>query len=105
MPAYQLNNLTQRFGRRQVLDSISFDARAGEFLVVLGPTGAGKTTLLRTVAGLDLPAAGTVFQDQADITRLPPAQRDMAMVFQNFSLYPRLSVFDNLAFGLRPAWR
>ena len=109
MPRYELRNLTKRFGRITALDDVSFTAAAGEFIVVLGPTGAGKTTLLRVIAGLDRPDAGTVSEARngstADVTPLAPAERDMAMVFQNFSLYPRLSVYDNLAFPLRPTWR
>ena len=109
MPAYEVRNLTKRFGRITALDGVSFTARAGEFIVVLGPTGAGKTTLLRVIAGLDQPDAGSVVEapdgSTLEITPLAPAERDMAMVFQNFSLYPRLSVYDNLAFPLRPKWR
>jgi multiple sugar transport system ATP-binding protein len=109
MPAYEVRNLTKRFGRIAALDDVSFGAREGEFIVVLGPTGAGKTTLLRVIAGLDQPDAGALVESTAgskrDVTPLAPAERDMAMVFQNFSLYPRLSVYDNLAFPLRPKWR
>ena len=109
MPAYELRNVTRRFGRITALQDISFHAREGEFIVVLGPTGAGKTTLLRVVAGLDPPDTGSIIESRdgthLDLTPLAPAARDMAMVFQNFSLYPRLSVYDNLAFPLRPKWR
>ncbi|HEY4330229.1 MAG TPA: ABC transporter ATP-binding protein [Phycisphaerae bacterium] len=105
MPAYRIDKLTKRFGHQTALAGISFEAHQGEFLVILGATGAGKTTLLRTIAGLEQPSGGEIFEDSTPITRATPAQRDMAMVFQNFSLYPRLTVFDNLAFGLRPAWR
>jgi multiple sugar transport system ATP-binding protein len=105
MPRYAIHNLTKRFGRVTALDGVSLDAADGEFIVVLGPTGAGKTTLLRTVAGLEPADAGSITADGADVSSLAPAERDMAMVFQNFSLYPRLSVYDNLAFPLRPRWR
>jgi multiple sugar transport system ATP-binding protein len=109
MPAYELHELTRRFGRIAALDHVSFAAREGEFIVVLGPTGAGKTTLLRVIAGLDRPDAGSVFESRSgstvNVTALAPAARDVAMVFQNFSLYPRLSVYENLAFPLRPKWR
>ena len=105
MPAYTISNLIKRFGRTTALDDLSFHLAAGEFVVVLGPTGAGKTTLLRTLAGLEKPDAGTIIENTSDITHLTPAARDMAMVFQNFSLYPRKTVRENLAFGLRPAWR
>lgn len=105
MPRYDIENLTKRFGRITALDDVSFSAEQGEFVVILGPTGAGKTTLLRTLAGLERPDAGLITADSYDITPLPPAQRDMAMVFQNFSLYPRWTVAENLAFPLQPKWR
>ncbi len=109
MPAYEVRDLTKRFGRITALDDVSFNAGEGEFIVVLGPTGAGKTTLLRVIAGLDRPDAGGVIEatngSTIDVTAHAPAERDMAMVFQNFSLYPRLSVYENLAFPLRPKWR
>ena len=109
MPAYEVRNLAKRFGRITALDDVNFIAGEGEFIVVLGPTGAGKTTLLRIIAGLDRPDAGSVLETRGgeplEITAFAPAARDIAMVFQNFSLYPRLSVYDNLAFPLRPTWR
>jgi len=105
MPAYRIDNLSKQFDQSTALDGVSFEANAGEFVVVLGPTGAGKTTLLRTIAGLEAPSAGRVLADGQDITRESPAARDMAMVFQNFSLYPRLTVYENLAFPLKPRWR
>ncbi|MBA3846725.1 MAG: ABC transporter ATP-binding protein, partial [Planctomycetes bacterium] len=77
----------------------------GELVVVLGPTGAGKTTTLRAIAGLDRPDAGAIRLGGDDITHDDPARRDVAMVFQNFSLYPHLSVGENLAFPLRAPWR
>jgi multiple sugar transport system ATP-binding protein len=109
MPAYEVRSLTKRFGRITALDDVNVTASEGEFIVVLGPTGAGKTTLLRVMAGLDRADAGSISEisdgKKLDITALAPAARDMAMVFQNFSLYPRLSVYDNLAFPLLPTWR
>jgi ABC-type sugar transport system ATPase subunit len=105
MPSYRVENLTKTFGKTTALSGITLDAAAGEFVVVLGPTGAGKTTLLRTLTGLEKADGGKIFEDQTEISPLPPAERDMAMVFQNFSLYPRLTVYENLAFPLRPKWR
>ena len=110
MPGYQLDSLSKRFGATVALNGVSFDAPRGSLVVVLGPTGAGKTTLLRALAGLEPLDAGRIVARhddgrQTDITALPPAARDMAMVFQNFSLYPRMSVAENLAFPLRPRWR
>ena len=84
-----------------VLQHINAVIEDGEFVVLLGPSGCGKTTLLRIIAGLEEPTLGSVSFDGADVTHLPPEERDIAMVFQNYSLYPHLSVFDNIAFTLR----
>ena len=97
----QLQGLHKRFGAVAALRGIDLDLMRDELLVVLGPTGAGKTTLLRTVAGLETPDAGTVSMDGALVTHAPPAARDVALVFQNFSLYPNRTVRQNLEFPLR----
>jgi multiple sugar transport system ATP-binding protein len=100
-----LRGVSKRLGQTQALRGIELEARADELLVVLGPTGAGKTTLLRTIAGLEEPDAGTVHMAGVDVTALDPAARDVALVFQNFSLYPRWSVRRNLEFPLRAPGR
>ncbi len=111
MPSYQVIGLSKSFPRYDggetitALQEIHFTAKPGELLVLLGPTGAGKTTLLRTLAGLEKPNAGQILEDQKDITQYPPHHRDVAMVFQNFSLYPNFTVHENLAFPLRAKWR
>ena len=84
-----------------VLQHINVTIGDGEFVVLLGPSGCGKTTMLRIIAGLEDPTLGEVYFDGQDVTHLPPEDRDVAMVFQNYSLYPHLSVFDNIAFTLR----
>ena len=84
-----------------VLQHISAEIKQGEFVVLLGPSGCGKTTLLRIIAGLEEPTLGDVYFDGKCVTELPPEDRDVAMVFQNYSLYPHLTVFDNIAFTLR----
>jgi multiple sugar transport system ATP-binding protein len=84
---------------------LDLDVKDGEFVVLLGPTGASKTTTLRLIAGLERPDAGRISIGAADVTSSPPAARDVAMVFQQFSLYPHYSVFDNLAFPLRSPLR
>ena len=84
-----------------VLQHINATIEDGEFVVLLGPSGCGKTTLLRIIAGLEEPTLGSVLFSGVDVTNLPPEERDIAMVFQNYSLYPHLSVYDNIAFTLR----
>jgi len=83
------------------LKQISFDVADGEFCILLGPSGCGKSTVLRLIAGLETPTAGAIFLDDERLDRLPPQKRDIAFVFQNYALYPHMSVFENLAFALR----
>jgi len=101
-----LRHVRKRFGEIDAVRDLSLDVADGEFVVLLGPTSAGKTTVLRLVAGLEYPDEGTISIDRQDVTREPPAARDVAFVFQQYSLYPHLTVYDNLAFPLRsPARR
>ncbi len=100
-----LQAVRKSFGEHVAVDGLQLDVRDGEFVVLLGPTGAGKTTTLRLIAGLEQPDAGRIAIGGADVTRSPPAARDVAMVFQQFSLYPHYTVFDNLAFPLRSPLR
>lgn len=106
MADVRLEGVTKRFGDVAAIDDLSLDIADGELLVLLGPTGAGKTTTLRMVAGLERPDAGRVEIGGEDVSIEPPAVRDVAFVFQQYSLYPHLTVYDNLAFPLRsPARR
>jgi multiple sugar transport system ATP-binding protein len=101
-----LRHVSKRFGEVEAVRDLSLEIANGEFVVLLGPTGAGKTTTLRLIAGLEYPEQGTISIDGRDVTREPPAVRDIAFVFQQYSLYPHLTVYDNLAFPLRsPARR
>ena len=88
-------------GDAPAVDDFNLTVRDGEFLVLVGPSGCGKSTTLRMVAGLELPTAGTIRIGARDVTNLPPKDRDIAMVFQNYALYPHMTVEENMAFGLR----
>ncbi|MGD0484631.1 MAG: ABC transporter ATP-binding protein [Gemmatimonadales bacterium] len=101
MPAVSLAHLTKRFGAdAPALDDLMLDVAPGEFLVLLGPSGCGKTTVLRLIAGLEEPSGGDIAIDGVRVNDLPPKDRDVAMVFQNYALYPHLSVRENIAFPL-----
>jgi multiple sugar transport system ATP-binding protein len=105
MAELRLTAVAKRFGTTQAVDALDLDIRSGEFIVLLGPSGAGKTTTLRLVAGLERPDRGSVHIGGRDVTLQEPALRDVTFVFQQYSLYPHLSVFDNLAFPLRSPLR
>jgi putative spermidine/putrescine transport system ATP-binding protein/spermidine/putrescine transport system ATP-binding protein len=94
-------NVTKRFGRAVAVRDLTLDIPRGMFFSLLGPSGCGKTTTLRLVAGFEQPEEGDVFIKNARVTNVPPYRRDFAMVFQNFALFPHLSVGDNVAFGLK----
>lgn len=100
MATMAIHNLHKSFGPTRVLDDITLDVQDGEFLAVVGPSGCGKSTLLRIIAGLERQTSGHVVIDQRVVDRDPPNVRNMGMVFQNYALYPHMSVFDNLAFGM-----
>lgn len=99
--AVDLVELTRHYGEVRALDRLSLHLRPGEVVALLGPSGCGKTTALRILAGLDEPTSGTVAVGGKDITSMPPHRRDMGMVFQAYSLFPHLTVLDNVAFGLK----
>ncbi|WP_027164282.1 ABC transporter ATP-binding protein [Mesorhizobium sp. WSM1293] len=101
MAEVHIKNVTKSFGDHVAVDGLDLHIADGEFVVLLGPTGAGKTTTLRLIAGLERPDSGTIEIGGHNATTLSPAERDTAFVFQQYSLYPHLSVFDNLAFPLR----
>ena len=106
MADLMLREVSKRFGDVEAVRDLSLAVRDGEFVVLLGPTGAGKTTTLRLTAGLERPDAGDILIGGRTVTGEPPARRDVAFVFQQYSLYPHLTVYDNLAFPLRsPARR
>ena len=100
-----LDGVTRRFGATAAVRDLSLTVKDGEFVVLLGPTGAGKTTSLRLVAGLETPDEGRIRIGGAEVTNVAPAERDVAFVFQQYSLYPHYTVFENLAFPLRAPGR
>ena len=101
MAEVELRNISKSFGRIDAVKDVSLTISDGDFIVLLGPTGAGKTTTLRLVSGLEHPDRGTVFIDGHDVSKTTPAMRNVAMVFQQYSLYPHMTVYENLAFPLR----
>ncbi len=103
MPVLKLNNVSKSFNETSALENISFELAEGELLVVLGPSGCGKSTLLRLIAGLEELDSGEIFIGDRRVDKLRPKDRNVAMVFQNYSLYPHMSVMKNLAFPLKIA--
>ncbi|RYE90654.1 MAG: sn-glycerol-3-phosphate ABC transporter ATP-binding protein UgpC [Myxococcales bacterium] len=101
MASVQVVALTKSFGDTHILKGITLDVPAGGFCVLVGPSGCGKSTLLRCLAGLEEPTSGQILLGGRDVTAAEPRDRDIAMVFQSYALYPHLSVRDNLAFGLK----
>ncbi|HIE29898.1 TPA: ABC transporter ATP-binding protein, partial [Candidatus Poribacteria bacterium] len=102
MAEIKLENLTKRFGDVVAINDINLEVKDHEFMIILGPTGAGKTTTLRCIAGLEKPDEGEIYIDGQLVNDLTPAQRDVAFVFQEHILYPHLTVYENLAFPLKP---
>ena len=105
MPEVSLQGITKRFDKTLAVSELSLTLADGEFVVLLGPTGAGKTTTLRLVAGLERPDQGRIEIAGRDVTKTTPAERDVCFVFQQYSLYPHYTVYDNLAFPLRAPGR
>ena len=101
MSTIQLEHVSRQWGTRYAVRDVSFSAAAGSFVVLLGPSGCGKSTTLRLIAGLDVPMAGRILIGGNDVTRLPPARRRIAMVFQSYALFPHLDVAENIIFGLK----
>ena len=97
----EVQNLVRRFGRATALDGASLDAKPGEVVALLGPSGCGKTTTLRVIAGFEQADSGHVLLGGQDLSRLPPHRRDIGLVFQDYALFPHMSVADNVGYGLR----
>lgn len=103
MAALTIRDARKNFGDTEVLKGVSIDVADGEFAVIVGPSGCGKSTLLRSVAGLEELTDGSIVIGERDVTALPPSDRGIAMVFQSYALYPHLTVYENMAFGLKIA--
>jgi len=101
MATVQVKNLLKRFDQNIAINNTSLDIEDGMFMVFLGPSGCGKTTTLRCIAGLEIPEGGQILIDGEDVTKLPPSARDIAMVFQQYAIYPHMTVAENLAFPLK----
>lgn len=102
MSGISLHNLSKKFpDGTEALQGIDLDVKNGEFLVLVGPSGCGKTTLLRIIAGLESPTSGTIKIEGKEVNKIPPKDRDLGMVFQNYALFPHLDVYENIAFGLK----
>jgi multiple sugar transport system ATP-binding protein len=101
MSALTITNVVKSYGQKNVLNNLTFTANPGEFVVLVGPSGCGKSTLLRSVAGLEEVSGGSINIGSRDVTKLAPKDRDIAMVFQDYALYPHKTVYENIAFGLR----
>src|SRR5437762_14056829 len=103
MPAVdvRLVEVTKRFGDAVAVDHINLEIRDGEFFSLLGPSGCGKTTTLRMIGGFEQPTSGVIELQGQDVTWLPPYRRNVNTVFQNYALFPHLTIFENVAFGLR----
>ena len=100
-PSLKIENLTRKYGNVKALDNFSLEVNSGVFMVLLGPSGCGKTTVVRCIAGLVKPTTGQIYIGDQLVNQLPPKDRDVAMVFQNYALYPHMNVFDNIAFPLK----
>ena len=100
-PIIQFKNVTKRFGDFTAIDDLTLDIHEREFFSLLGPSGCGKTTMMRMLAGFETPTEGQIFLDGQDIAPVPPNKRAVNMMFQSYALFPHLSVWDNIAFGLK----
>src|SRR5271155_2448011 len=101
MAKISLVNIEKTFGTTKVISDLNLEVEDGQFVVLVGPSGCGKTTTLNMIAGLETITAGQLLIGGRDVTDVPPKARDIAMVFQSYALFPHMTVFDNIAFGMR----
>lgn len=101
MATLELNHLTKRFGAFTAVNGLELQAADGEMIALLGGSGCGKTTTLRMIAGFLDPDAGTILVNGRDVSKIPPYKRNIGIFFQNYALFPHMTVFENVAFGLK----
>ena len=101
MAKINLNNIKKSFGKNTVIQDLSVDINDGELIVIVGPSGCGKSTLLRMIAGLEEVNSGDIVINDKNVNNLEPMERNIAMVFQNYALYPHMTVFENMSYGLK----
>ena len=101
MAKINLNNIKKSFGKNTVIQDLSVDINDGELIVIVGPSGCGKSTLLRMIAGLEEVNSGDIIINNKNVNNLEPMERNIAMVFQNYALYPHMTVFENMSYGLK----
>ena len=99
-PILRVENMSKKFKAKTVLEEVSFDVMRGEFLSLLGPSGCGKTTILRMLIGIEKPTGGSILKDGKDITDAAPKDRNIGIVFQNYSLFPNMDVYHNISYAL-----
>ena len=99
--AIHVDNVTKMYGKNVVIQGLSAEIKPGEFFTLLGPSGCGKTTILRMLIGIEPPSGGRILKAGADITRTPPRERNIGIVFQNYSLFPNMDVYHNIAYALQ----
>ena len=100
MPAIHFDKVSRHFGEVKAVDNADLEIRDGEFFSMLGPSGSGKTTCLRMIAGFDRPTSGNILLYGQDVSDLPPYERDVNTVFQDYALFPHMTIEDNIAYGL-----
>lgn len=97
----RIENINKKYKFKTILEDISFEVRKGEFLSLLGPSGCGKTTMLRLLVGIEIPSSGRIIKEGMDITNLPPKNRNIGIVFQNYSLFPNMDIYHNISYALK----
>lgn len=100
MANLKIENLNKKYGKKLVLNNLNFDVKSGEFLSILGSSGCGKTTLLKILIGIETPTSGSLYKDNLDITKIEPSKRGMGIVFQNYALFPNMTVLQNVMYAL-----